>query len=73
MVRDAQLHGRRDAQRFMDATEIIVRHIKRDRRLVTFELLTERIGEAGEAAFCVVSHECWAEALYERAADSECA
>jgi hypothetical protein len=50
MVRDAQLHGRRDAQRFMDATEIIVRHTKRDRRLVTFELLTERIGGAGEAA-----------------------
>jgi hypothetical protein len=34
----------------MDAAEVIVHHVKRDRRLVIFELLAERIGETGEAA-----------------------
>jgi len=39
VIRDAKLHGGRDAQRFMDATEIIGHRIKRDRRFVIFELL----------------------------------
>jgi hypothetical protein len=49
------MHGWRDARRFMDAAEVIVRHMKRDRRLVIFELLAERLARQVKRRCCIRS------------------
>ncbi len=48
VIRDAKLHEGRDAQGFMDATEVEMGAIERGCRFVVLQLLAERIGEASE-------------------------
>lgn len=39
MIRDARFHGRRNAQRLMNATEVIVHEVQRNRVRVVLNLL----------------------------------
>lgn len=43
-------HGRSDAQRLMDADEIVIDEIERQSVAMVVELLREGVGEAREAA-----------------------
>lgn len=50
MLGDARGHRWRDLERLMDAAEIVIHEVQRNRRFVVLDLLAERIGQASEAA-----------------------
>jgi hypothetical protein len=50
VVGQPRRHGRGDAERLVDAAEVLVGEVDRNRVLVVLNLLRERIGEAGKAA-----------------------
>ena len=49
VIRDARFHGRGDADRAMNAAEVVVREIQRKRRPVVLKLLRESVGQASES------------------------
>src|SRR4051812_28715718 len=49
-IRHASGHRGSDAKRLMDADEVVEHEVERQRVVVVFELLRERVGEPGEAA-----------------------
>ena len=50
MVRYARRHRWRDAQRLMDAGEVVEHVVQSDRMLMVLELLGEAVGQPGEPA-----------------------
>ena len=48
MIRHAKLHRRCDPQRLMHPTEIVTRSVEGDSCTMVFQLLAERVGQAGE-------------------------
>ena len=49
-ISNASGHRRSDAQRLMDADEVVIHHVQRNRVGVVLDLLREGVGKAGKAA-----------------------